>query len=167
MNLRVTLLAVALAATGCSYVTAGGGSDANLSGDLWYARTSVVLGMPVDTSIWYCSPPSSGRALCKRARLVVEGDFEPAPSPSTWGEGDAERAQWHTDSAVLLLAPEVRRLCPNAVVISLRVNTTGGVTTDDACVQGVINSRGMRLDPRAEGRTFDLDVRAPRLPPAP
>ena len=57
---------VAVAASGCSFVSSATPGMQNATGEAWYVRTHTFLGMPTGTTVYYCPPQGN---VCTEAQI--------------------------------------------------------------------------------------------------
>lgn len=91
---QVRLFAAALLVCSCSYTTSSTNADPKLSGELWYVRTDMFLGIPVSSSVYYCPPPTAGAAECLQAHMAEQSaDTSPgsaATAPTAKADSDED-----------------------------------------------------------------------------
>ncbi len=59
-------LALALAATGCAYVNSAQPGSSAVTGEGWYTKVTMFLGIPIDQNVYYC--PRDTPTKCTRAQ---------------------------------------------------------------------------------------------------
>lgn len=93
--LTATTAALVALASGCTYITSTQNAESAVSGEIWYVKQHVFLGLTYRASIWHCAPPSSGRASCEEARLV-HGDAgsRSAPTPASNAQAASPTPEW-------------------------------------------------------------------------